>query len=123
MATRLAIKMKRVSRGTVTEYLRSNMGGESGLLVVFALLVGAGSGLGAIVFRYLIFSFTELFTGHRDPSALGHFTNPHLPFLGPYVVLVIPVVGGLLYGPTHLPICAGGPRPRRPRGDARRPQQ
>ena len=91
--------MKRVSRGTVTEYLRSNMGGESGLLVVFALLVGAGSGLGAIVFRYLIFSFTELFTGHRDPSALGHFTNPHLPFLGPYVVLVIPVVGGLLYGP------------------------
>ena len=80
-------------------YLRSILGGESGLLVAFALLVGAGSGLGAIVFRYLIFTFTELFTGHRDPSALGHFTNPHLPFLGPFVVLVIPVVGGLLYGP------------------------
>lgn len=40
-----------------------------------------------------------LFTGHTDPSALGHFTNPHFPLLGPYVVLVIPIVGGLLYGP------------------------
>lgn len=79
--------------------LRSRLGGEEGLLVALALLVGAGAGLGAIAFRYLIEGATELFTGHSDPSALGHFTNPHLPFLGPYVVLVIPIVGGLLYGP------------------------
>jgi len=79
--------------------LRSIFGGESGLLVALSLLVGAGAGLGAIVFRYLILAFTELFSGHADPSDLGHFTNPHLPLLGPYVVLVIPVVGGLLYGP------------------------
>ncbi len=80
-------------------YLRSILGGKSGLLVALSLLVGAGAGLGAIVFRYLILAFTELFSGHADPSDLGHFTNPHLPLLGPYVVLVIPVVGGLLYGP------------------------
>jgi CIC family chloride channel protein len=74
-------------------------GGEGGMLAALALLVGVGAGLGAIAFRYLIRGFTELFTGHSDPSALGHFTNPHLPLLGPYLVLVVPVVGGLLYGP------------------------
>jgi chloride channel protein, CIC family len=74
-------------------------GGEGGLLAALALLVGVGAGLGAIAFRYLILGFTALFTGHSDPSALGHFTNPHIPVLGPYVVLVIPVIGGLLYGP------------------------
>lgn len=79
--------------------LRASLGGESGLLVALALLTGAGAGLGAIAFRYLILGFTVLFSGHRDPSDLGHFSNPHLPLLGPFVVLVIPVVGGLLYGP------------------------
>jgi CIC family chloride channel protein len=62
-------------------------------------MVGAGAGVGAIGFRYLIEGFTWLFTGHTDPSALGHFTNPHLAFLGPFVVLVVPIIGGLLYGP------------------------
>jgi len=68
-------------------------------LVGLCLAVGAGAGLGAIGFRYLIEAFTWIFTGHTDPSALGHFTNPHLAFLGPFVVLVVPVLGGLLYGP------------------------
>ena len=81
------------------ERLRGALGGEGGLLAALALLIGAGAGLGAIVFRFLIRSFTELFSGHSDPSALGHFTNPHLAFLGPFVVLAIPVIGGLLYGP------------------------
>lgn len=79
--------------------LRRRLGGEDGLLVALALVVGVGSGLGAVAFRYLIQGWTLLFVGHTDPSALGHFTNPHLPFLGPFVVLIVPVVGGLLYGP------------------------
>ena len=79
--------------------LRTRLGGEEGLLVALALTVGAGAGLGAIGFRYLIEAFTWLFTGHTDPSALGHFTNPHLAFLGPFVVLLVPIIGGLLYGP------------------------
>jgi CIC family chloride channel protein len=73
--------------------------GEEGPLIALALIVGAGAGVGAIGFRYLIEGFTWLFSGHTDPSALGHFTNPHLAFLGPFVVLVVPVLGGLLYGP------------------------
>ncbi len=83
----------------LTPRLRTLLGGEGGLLAALALLVGVGAGVGAIGFRYLILGFTELFSGHSDPSDLGHFTNPHVPFLGPYVVLVVPVLGGLLYGP------------------------
>jgi chloride channel protein, CIC family len=79
--------------------IREVLGGQEGLLIALALVVGVGAGLGAIAFRYLIQWFTEAFTGHTDPSALGHFSNPNFPLLGPYVVLVVPVVGGLLYGP------------------------
>jgi CIC family chloride channel protein len=72
-------------------------GGEGGL-VVLALVIGAGAGLGAIGFRELIVGITELFTGHRDYSAVGRVGNPHLG-LGMWFVVGAPVVGGLLYGP------------------------
>ncbi len=62
-------------------------------------MVGVGAGLGAVGFRYLIVGLTELFSGHRDYSALGHVPNPHVPGLGIWFVVVAPVVGGLLYGP------------------------
>jgi CIC family chloride channel protein len=91
-------RMRRIRTG-ISADLSAYLGGEGGLLAALALAVGVGAGLGAIGFRYLILGFTELFTGHRDPSDLGHFTNPHVPVLGPYVVLVVPVLGGLLYGP------------------------
>lgn len=68
-------------------------------VVLLALGVGAGAGLGAIGFRWLIQTFTLLFSGHRDYSAAGHAANPHVPWLGPWFVVLAPVVGGLLYGP------------------------
>jgi CIC family chloride channel protein len=68
-------------------------------LVVLALVVGAGAGLGAVLFRWLIQTFTGLFSGHADYSAAGHAANPHVPWLGMWFVLAAPVLGGLLYGP------------------------
>ncbi len=68
-------------------------------LVPLALLVGAGAGGGAVLFRYLILWVTELATGRRDYSNAGHAGSPHLPGLGIYFVLLVPVIGGLIYGP------------------------
>jgi len=76
-------------------WLRSS---DPGLLTL-ALLVGATSGIGAIVFRWLIKTFTLLFSGHADYSDVGHVLNPHIPWLGHWFVLLAPVAAGLLYGP------------------------
>lgn len=68
-------------------------------VIALALVVGAGAGAGAIAFRWLIQTFTRLFSGHADYSAAGHASNPHVPWLGPWFVLLAPALGGLLYGP------------------------
>ncbi|MEU6559528.1 chloride channel protein [Nocardia nova] len=77
------------------EWLRESRGG----LVTLALAIGAGAGGGAIVFRWLITTFTRILSGYEDYSAAGHVPNPHVPFLGPWFVLLAPVVAGLVYGP------------------------
>jgi CIC family chloride channel protein len=68
-------------------------------MFLLALLIGAGSGLGAVVFRYLIYFFTWLATGHDEFGQQGRVASAHLPWLGPAFFVVIPAVGGLLYGP------------------------
>ncbi|MFB7632867.1 chloride channel protein [Streptomyces sp. NPDC056149] len=67
--------------------------------MVLAVVVGAGAGLGSVAFRWLITTFTHLFSGHADYASAGGSANPHVPWLGPFFVVVAPVVGGLLYGP------------------------
>ena len=63
---------------------------ERAVILITALVVGIGAGLGAIAFRWLIESFTRLsFDGGR--VALG--------FLGDYYVVLIPALGGLVAGP------------------------
>lgn len=64
-----------------------------------ALVVGLVAGVGAIAFRELIVGATELFSGRTDPSAAGRVANPEIPALGPWYLLLAPVLGGLLYGP------------------------
>jgi chloride channel protein, CIC family len=64
-----------------------------------ALVVGVGSGFGAVGFRWLIFSFTWLATGHEQFGQQGRVASLHLPWLGIWFLLLIPVLGGLLYGP------------------------
>ncbi|MBW0105561.1 chloride channel protein [Pseudonocardia sp. KRD291] len=68
-------------------------------LVGLALIIGVGAGLGAVVFRFLIFGITELVTGRTDFSDAGRVASTHLPALGPWFLLLAPVVGGLVYGP------------------------
>jgi CIC family chloride channel protein len=82
-------------RRQLTDWLRTS---PSGLIPV-ALLVGAGAGGGAVLFRYLILWFTELFTGRADYSNAGHVASPHFSGLGMFFVLLVPVIGGAIYGP------------------------
>ncbi|MBC9729211.1 chloride channel protein [Streptomyces sp. TRM68367] len=67
--------------------------------MALALVVGAGAGAGSVVFRWCITTFTRLLSGHADYAASPGTGNPHVPWLGPYFVLLAPVIGGLLYGP------------------------
>jgi len=81
--------------GRAVGWLRAGRGG----LFLLALLVGAGSGLGAVAFRYLIYFFTWAATGHSQFGQQGRDGSAHLPWLGPGFLVVVPVIGGLLYGP------------------------
>ncbi len=73
-------------------------GNRLGLFFV-AIVVGIGAGLGAAAFRYLIYGFTWLATGHNEFGQDGWVGSDHLPWLGIGFFVVIPVVGGLIYGP------------------------
>jgi CIC family chloride channel protein len=89
----LRIPVSRTSR--LYDWLRGSPSG----IVALALGVGLGAGLGAIVFRELIAMFTLVFTGVRDYSATPWAAYPLLPAIGPFFLLAVPVLGGLLYGP------------------------
>ncbi|MFI5593180.1 chloride channel protein [Amycolatopsis sp. NPDC051758] len=82
-------------RQPLGRWLRESRSGMVGL----AVLIGAGAGLGAIVFRWLITTFTHLFSGQADYSDAGRAAHPWLPELGPWFLLLAPVVAGLIYGP------------------------
>ncbi len=90
--------MQQLQSARVTSVLARLRAGR-GLLVTLALVTGAGAGLGAVGFRELILGITHLASGVDDHSAVGRRPNHLLPFLGPWFVLVVPVVAGLLYGP------------------------
>ena len=68
-------------------------------LVIMALVVGVGAGFGAVAFRWLILSITWLATGYRQFGQQGRVPSLHFPGLGIWFLLLIPIVGGLLYGP------------------------
>ncbi len=81
--------------GRTAAWLRASRAG----LFIIAVLVGAGAGLGAVVFRYLIYFFTWLATGHVQFGQAGYTGSAHLPWLGLAFFVVIPVIGGIIYGP------------------------
>lgn len=86
-------------RRSVVQTASAWLGGDRLGLVVMALVVGAGAGLGAALFREMVFGATWLVTGHDQFGQQGHAASAHLPGLGIWFVLVVPVLGGLIYGP------------------------
>ncbi|MCR6488963.1 chloride channel protein [Amycolatopsis sp. OK19-0408] len=82
-------------RQPIGRWLRESRSGLVGL----AVLIGAGAGLGAIVFRWLITTFTHLFSGQADYADAGRAAHPWFPELGPWFLLLAPVIAGLIYGP------------------------
>jgi chloride channel protein, CIC family len=87
--------LPRTNRSRVAAWLRAGRGG----MFLLALVVGAGAGLGAVAFRYLVYFFTWLATGHSQFGQAGYTGSSHLPWLGLGFFVVIPAIGGLLYGP------------------------
>jgi CIC family chloride channel protein len=63
---------------------------ETSFLLIFSVAVGLGAGFGAVIFRWLINNFKVLFfeQGHNI-----------FQFMGPYYVILIPAIGGLIVGP------------------------
>jgi chloride channel protein, CIC family len=94
------------ARGPGRRWVRARRGEPAGWLggsrlglVVMALVIGGLAGLGAVAFRELVFAVTWLATGHNQFGQQGRIASSHLPWLGLGFFLVIPVLGGLLYGP------------------------
>lgn len=86
---------KNLRRRTLAWVRRS----ENSSLIVLAVAIGALAGIGAVAFRWLITWATEIFSGHADYSDVGHASNHWVPWLGPFFIVLAPVVGGLIYGP------------------------
>jgi CIC family chloride channel protein len=63
------------------------------LLLILSIAIGAGTGLAAVIFIKLIYAIQQ-FSYQSLPEAL--------PWLGNFVYLIVPVVGGLLVGPLIL---------------------
>jgi CIC family chloride channel protein len=52
-----------------------------------------------VAFRYLIYFFTWLATGHDQFGQNGYVGSAHLPWLGLAFFVFIPAIGGIVYGP------------------------
>jgi CIC family chloride channel protein len=99
MATEPVVSNLSPSRPSVARTASAWLGGNRLGLVGMALVVGAGAGLGAALFREMVFGATWLVTGHNQFGQQGHAASSHLPGLGIWFVLLVPVLGGLIYGP------------------------
>lgn len=67
-------------------YLRTS---DASYFLIFSILVGLGGGFGAILFRWMIMQARNLFFVRGETV---------LSFMGPYYVIVLPAIGGLIVG-------------------------
>src|SRR5271166_7130380 len=100
--------------GRAGGWLRASRGG----LFAVALVVGAGSGLGAVAFRYLIYFFTWLATGHVQFGQQGRVGSA-LSRGGAGVLRGDPGDRRADLRAADLPVRPRGPRARGARGDDR----
>ncbi len=80
-------------RPTISWYLDRFAPPEGLLLLILSVVVGASTGLASVFFVKLIFAIQDFSYG--SVSAM-------VPFLGKWIYLVVPVLGGLLVGPLIL---------------------
>ncbi|WP_200810920.1 chloride channel protein [Demequina sp. NBRC 110057] len=75
-------------------------GSERATMLALAVVAGIMAGFGAVAFRWLVEHATLLFSGQDDyAGTTDHPAHPWLPGLGGWFVVLVPVVGGLIYGP------------------------
>lgn len=87
--TQSALESMRASR--VMALLQRLNPSETQVLVASGLAVGIGAGTGAVFFRYLIQFFSFFFFDQLEPTLERVF--------GPSAVIIIPALGGLIFGP------------------------
>jgi CIC family chloride channel protein len=63
---------------------------DASYFLIFSVLVGLGGGFGAILFRWMILQFRNLFFVKGGEI---------LDFMGKYHVILLPALGGLIVGP------------------------
>lgn len=80
-------------RSVLSWYLDRFSPPEGLLLLILAVVVGAFTGLASVFFVKLIFAIQDFSYG-----SISDF----LPFLGKWIYLIIPILGGLLVGPLIL---------------------
>lgn len=80
-------------RPTISWYLDRFSPPEGLLLLILSVIVGASTGLASVFFVKLIFAIQDFSYG----SVSGAF-----PFLGKWIYVIIPILGGLLVGPLIL---------------------
>ncbi len=80
----------------MSSWLRSSRLG----LFTLAAGVGLAAGVAAIGFRYLVQAVTWVVTGHGEFGQDGRILSGHLPWLGLWFYVLVPVIGGVLYGPV-----------------------
>ncbi|MBN1954183.1 MAG: chloride channel protein [Anaerolineae bacterium] len=79
-----------VLRSRASQFYRRLWTSETAVMVLMALLVGLGGGFGSVIFRWLINSFHYFFFD---------ILSQWLSFMGPYYIIVVPALGGLIVGP------------------------
>lgn len=74
----------------LSQWLDRHQPPEAVVLMATSLLVGLGTGAGAVLFTWMIQTGTKFFFG---------WLPQHLPFPGNWVLVAAPMLGGLLVGP------------------------